>query len=110
MVEGLAFYSHDGLPGVDRDGDGAEPRGSRVGAGHEGAAGEKRGVGRGFEAAERASFDEGDLVGRGHEVGAAVEGVDAVDVPEADAAEHLLDAFGLGADLADDLLRVVGEE
>ena len=53
---------------------------------------------------------ERDLVGRGREVRAAVERVDALGVPEADAAKHLLDAFGLRADLADDVLRLLRKE
>ena len=47
--------------------------------------------------------------GRG-EVRAAVEGVDAVGVAEADAPEELLDAARLLPDLADDLLRARGQQ
>src|SRR6185312_1443075 len=54
--------------------------------------------------------DERHLVGRGGEVRAAVEGIDAPRVPEADAAEHLLDAPRLRAHLADDVLGVLRKE
>ena len=53
---------------------------------------------------------ERDLVGRGDEVGAAVERVDALGVPKPDTPEHLLDALRLRAHLADDVLRLLRQE
>jgi azurin len=50
--------------------------------------------------------DDRHLVGVGLVVGAAVEGVDAAAVLEADPLEQALGADGVGADLADDLLHV----
>ena len=41
---------------------------------------------------------------------AAVERIDAIRVLETDPAQHVLDAFGLRADLTDDVLRVTREE
>src|SRR5690606_8413480 len=60
----------------------------------------ERGVGQ-RRAAEVA--DERDVVELGLEVGAPVEGVDAIDVLEADPLQHLLHAAGLRTDHAEDL-------
>ena len=51
-----------------------------------------------------------DVVRRRDEVRAAVERIDLLRVVEADPAQHLLDALGLLADLADDRADVLGQE